>query len=101
MDACRPHVTLVTKEELAACTVNRQELLQNFQLLSSSACFPAGIAVTAVAGEPHSTTAALSQSSLQPKDLLNMTGLESSTALTTDAEMQLSSGKPKQTVPCL
>ena len=101
MNACRPHVTLVAKEELAACTVNRQELLQNFQLLNSSACFPAGIAIMAVTGELNSTTAALSQSSLQPKDLLNMTGSESSTTLTTDAGMQLSSGKPKQTVPCL
>lgn len=46
----RPHVTLVTKEEVALCTASRSNLLQEFQLLDLDAFFPAGIAIT---GKPR------------------------------------------------
>ena len=38
-----PHVTLVTKEELAARTISRPDLLKAFQLLDPAAFFPAGV----------------------------------------------------------
>ena len=41
----RPHVTLVTKEELASSTASRTALLKEFQGLQLTAFFPAGIAM--------------------------------------------------------
>lgn len=64
----RPHVTLVTKEELAACTVSRPDLLQDFQLLDSAAFFPAGIAVADMADVFYTHARAPSQPILQPGD---------------------------------
>lgn len=39
------HVTLVTKEEVGACTISCQDLLLEFQNLDLTGLFPAGIAV--------------------------------------------------------
>jgi len=68
----RPHVTLVTKEELVACTVSRPHLLQDFQLLDQTAFFPVGLAIPDTTDAPH-TCAAASLSSLaandHPKDI--------------------------------
>lgn len=50
LDELRPHVTLVTKEELAACTVSRSDLLQDFQSLNQNAFISVGIAVADAAG---------------------------------------------------
>ena len=67
----RPHVTLVTKEELAACTVSRPHLLQDFQLLDQTAFFPVGLAITDTTDAPHSCAVASPDSSAakhHPKD---------------------------------
>lgn len=56
----RPHVTLVTKEELAACTISRSDLLQKFQNLDPAALFPVGIAIADVADRTQAVA------SLQP-----------------------------------
>ena len=55
-DIFRPHVTLVTKEELAACKVNRSDLLQDFQSLNRSAFSSVGIAGPDAAGMEPSTS---------------------------------------------
>ncbi len=68
----RPHVTLVTKEELAACTVSRPHLLQDFQLLDQTAFFPVGLAIADTTDAPHTCAAASPDSSAakdHPKDL--------------------------------
>ncbi len=68
----RPHVTLVTKEELAACTVSRPHLLQDFQLLDQTAFFPVGLANADTSDAPHTCAAASPDSSTgkdHPKDL--------------------------------
>ena len=59
----RPHVTLVTKEELAACTVSRPQLLQDFQLLDRTAFFAVGLATADTTDMLH-TCAATSPDSL-------------------------------------
>ena len=99
-DEFRPHLTLVTKEELAACTVSRSQLLQQFQLLDSTACFPAGIAIAVKAVVPHSVAA--SHSNTRPIDRvrkLRMRGQESQMLPETwqlEAKMEPSVGKSSQ-----
>lgn len=51
------HVTLITKEELAACTISRSDLLREFQLLDTGAFFPVGIAVAGANCMPHTDAA--------------------------------------------
>lgn len=60
----RPHVTLVTKEELAACPVSRSDLLQQFQNLDPAAFFPVGIAIADMADttQPVASSRSVSQS---------------------------------------
>jgi len=68
----RPHVTLVTKEELAACTVSRPHLLQDFQLLDRTAFFPVGLATADTTDAPHTCAATSPDSSAEqdhPKTL--------------------------------
>ncbi|KAL0030401.1 hypothetical protein WJX79_001534 [Trebouxia sp. C0005] len=68
----RPHVTLVTKEELAACTVGRPHLLQDFQLLDQAAFFPVGLAIADTTAAVHTWAAASPETSAEkdhPKDL--------------------------------
>ncbi len=62
----RPHVTLVTKEELAACTVSRPHLLQDFQLLDRTAFFPVGLAIADTTDAPHTYAATSPDSSAEP-----------------------------------
>ncbi len=64
----RPHVTLVTKEELAACTVSRPHLLQDFQLLDPAAFFPVGLAIADTIDAPHTCAAASPAERAHPKD---------------------------------
>lgn len=66
IDEYRPHVTLVTKEELAACAVSRSGLLQEFQRLDTAAFFPVGIAIVRTADGAHTGTATSSQSVTKP-----------------------------------
>lgn len=54
-----PHVTLVSKEEVAAYPGRRTDLLQDFQLLDSSAFFPVGVAVADTAGGQQASAADL------------------------------------------
>lgn len=61
----RPHVTLVTKEELAACSVSRSDLLKGFQLLDPRSFFAVGIAISDTADAVHTTSAASSLSQQQ------------------------------------
>ena len=69
LDSCpavfRPHVTLVTKEELAACSTARSDLLHEFQRLDPINFFAAGIAIADIPDMSQLTIAASSCSSQQ------------------------------------
>lgn len=76
LDEFRPHVTLVTKEEVAACKVSRSDLLQDFQLLDPTPFFPVGIAIADIAN-------------------VSSGAVDSSSEARMGAQMELSTGKTK------
>ena len=75
MDEHRAHVTLVTKEELAACTVSRYKLLQGFQRLDAATFFPVGIATVDMVHGAYTDTAASSQSVMKPSSYLRKSSM--------------------------
>lgn len=92
----RPHMTLVTKEELAACTVSRTDLLQNFLCLDPAAFFPVGIAIMDIADRPQTHAVASSQSVIQSETHMSKSrvmGHTSSKQASTIAQMQPLIGK--------
>ena len=96
MNEYRPHVTLVTKEELAACAVSRPDLLQAFQRLDPAAFFPVGIAIVGMADGACTGTAASSQSVTKPSHHLrksSMRGQEGPVQASTTSQMQAFIGK--------
>ena len=99
LDSCmneyRPHVTLVTKEELAACTVSRSDLLQEFQRLDSAAFFPVGIAIVHAADGAYTGTTTSLQSVMKTSTHLNFStrGQEGPMLASTISHMQPFAGK--------
>ena len=100
LDSCLnqygPHVTLVTKEELAACTVSRSDLLQEFQRLDPAAFFPVGIANFDMANGACPDTAASSHSLMKPSNYprkSSMRGQEGAMQASTASQMQPFIGK--------
>lgn len=81
LDEFRPHVTLVTKEEVAACTVSRSDLLQDFHLLDPTLFFPVGIAIADIANVLSGAAASCSEARM-------------------GAQMELSTGKTKHDLVC-
>lgn len=88
----RPHVTLVTKEELAACTVSRLELLQKFLHLDPAAFFPVGIAIADMADRSQTVASCVTHSEIHPR-MSRVMGHKSPMQASTIAQMQPLIGK--------
>lgn len=100
LDSCineyRPHATLVTKEELAACAVSRSDLLQEFQRLDPAAFFPVGIAIVDMADGVYTDTAALTHSVMKASKYStksSMRGQQGAMQASTSSQMQPFIGK--------